>query len=301
MTRPYMDAGSSSIEERPMLPRDFDRIRQMAYEFCGIDLGGKQVLVGARLGKKLRELELDSFEQYCDLVENDPYGDSFTEMIDALTTNHTSFLRESQHFEFLRKTVLPALPGDSGLQIWSAACSSGEEPYSIAFSLASLLGYAMFSRLSITATDISTRVLKKAQQGLYDSSALSMLPADMLHSCLLKGTGRYEGSCLVKREIRELVEFRQLNLLRDCSSIGPFHVIFCRNVMIYFDQKTQQRVVNNLITRLASGGYLLIGHSESLNSIEHPLKYVCSATYRKSGTLPTLKQSQQADPPRGVL
>jgi chemotaxis protein methyltransferase CheR len=266
-----------------MRPREFERIRQMAYEFCGVDLKGKQILVSARLGKKIRHLKLPSFTHYCDQVEGDASGALFTEMIDALTTNHTSFFREARHFDFLRNTVLPGLAGQGGINIWSAACSSGEEPYTIAFSVIDALGAEAYSRLSITATDISTRVLDKAKAGLYPLASLGALSAEMRRECLMKGTGQYAGQCMVKPAIKKLVDFRQWNLMHQSSSFGPFEVIFCRNVMIYFDQETQQTVVGNLVSRLAPGGYLLIGHAESLNGITHELEYICSATYRKPG------------------
>ena len=284
-----MNKISATAGECVMRPHDFNLICQMAYDFCGVDLGGKQVLVASRLGKKVRELGFPSFETYCEHVKKDGHGESFTAMIDALTTNHTSFFREPRHFIFLRDVILPELPGGSPLNVWSAACSTGEEPYTVAFALIETLGEKAFSRVSITATDISTRVLKKAAQGLYPASSLRELPVAMMRKCLLKGTGNYADQCLVKREVRNLINFQQMNLLEDCSSIGPFHVIFCRNVMIYFDQPTQQAVVNQLVSRLVPGGYLLIGHAESLNGVTHPLKYICSATYRKAGSFPKPK------------
>jgi chemotaxis protein methyltransferase CheR len=264
-------------------PKEFERIRRMAYDFCGLDLNGKEVLVSARLGKKMRLLNLSSFTKYCDQVESDTSGKLFTEMIDALTTNHTSFFRESRHFEFLRDVILPGLSDKSVLNIWSAACSTGEEPYSIAFALIDALGESAFTRVAITATDISTRVLEKAKSALYPIAAVNSLSPELRRNCLMKGTGTYAGQCLVKPAIKSLVAFRQLNLLKDCSSVGPFEVIFCRNVMIYFDQPTQQTVVDNLVSRLVPGGYLFIGHAESLNGIRHSLEFVCSATFRKSG------------------
>jgi len=266
-----------------MRPREFERIRQMAYQFCGVDLKGKQILVSARLGKKIRHLKLPSFTEYCDRVEGDASGALFTEMIDALTTNHTSFFREARHFEFLRNTILPGLTGQGGINIWSAACSTGEEPYTIAFSVIDALGSEAYSRLSITATDISTRVLDKAKTGLYPLASLGALSAEMRRECLMKGTGEYAGQCMVKPAIKKLITFQQWNLMHKSTSLGPFEVIFCRNVMIYFDQETQQNVVENLVSRLSPGGYLLIGHAESLNGINHGLEYICSATYRNPG------------------
>jgi len=276
-----MTTSMESAEALEMRPREFDRIKRMAYDFCGVDLKGKQILVSARLGKKIRLLKLQSFTQYCDQVEADASGQLFTEMIDALTTNHTSFFREARHFDFLRNTVLPGLSGQGPINIWSAACSTGEEPYTIAFSVVDALGAETYSRLAITATDISTRVLERAKSGLYPIASLGALSNELKRECLMKGTGSYANQCMVKASIKQMIDFRQWNLLQPCTSIGPFEVIFCRNVMIYFDQNTQQTVVENLVSRLAPGGYLLIGHAESLNGITHSLDYICSATYRK--------------------
>ncbi len=289
-----MTAAMNPIDPYVMQPRNFEQIRKIVYEFCGVDLQGKQVLVDTRLGKKVRELGFPSFEKYCEHVQQNRSSDIFTNMIDALTTNHTSFFRESQHFEMLRDVIVPGIATTTQIHIWSAACSSGEEPYTIAFSLVDVLGEATFSRVSILATDISTRVLEQARKGLYPASKLKDLPLDVRRRCLLKGTGPYIDQCLVKREVRSLIEFQQFNLLEDSSSFGPFQVIFCRNVMIYFDQQTQQKVVNGLISRLAPGGYLLIGHSESLNGINHSLKYVCPATYRKTGNQSKPTRAEEA-------
>lgn len=277
-----MNPGLGSRDPYAMQASHFEQIRQMVYEFCGVDLRGKQVLVGTRLSKKVRDSGFSSFDMYCEQVRKDPNGPLFSTMIDALTTNHTSFFREEQHFEFLRNVILPELSKPSRISIWSAACSSGEEPYTIAFSLFEALGVQALSGVSILASDVSLRVLEYARRGMYPASRLQSIPAPVLHGCLLKGFGQYEDFCLVKPEIRSRIEFRQINLLEDCSALGPFDVIFCRNVMIYFDQETQQRVVNKLASRLVPGGYLLIGHSESLNGIEHPLHYVRPATYRKA-------------------
>lgn len=290
-----MLTSTEPVANYEMRPREFERIKDMAYTFCGVDLKGKQVLVSARLGKKMRLLNLPSFSAYCDEVERDPSGTLFSEMIDALTTNHTSFFREIRHFEFLRGVVLPQLMGHGEINIWSSACSTGEEPYTIAFSVIEALGAAAYSKLAITATDISTRVLEKAKTGLYPVQALATLSEAMRRECLMKGTGKYAGQCIVKPEIKRLIKFSQWNLLKTGASFGPFEVIFCRNVMIYFDQTTQQAVVDNLVSRLNPGGYLLIGHAESLNGINHSLEYICSATYRKPGGIRNESVSHRRD------
>jgi chemotaxis protein methyltransferase CheR len=277
-----------------MRPSEFERIRKMVYAHCGVDLTGKQVLVSTRLGKKLRDMGFASFETYCQEVQRDPSGELFTSMIDTLTTNHTSFFREAQHFDFMRKEILPSFGDARHLSMWSAACSSGEEPYSIAFLLSEILGSSFSTRAKILATDISTRILDQARQGLYPISRLSGVSTEMRRNCLLKGTGKYEEYCLVKREIRAAIEFKHFNLLDDCSVLGNFHVIFCRNVMIYFDQQTQEALVNRLAARLVPGGYLLIGHSESLNGLQHPLQYLRPATFRKAGSGSGAHSSQRS-------
>jgi chemotaxis protein methyltransferase CheR len=271
----------AQVDGDKLQPREFNLIRRMVYEGFGIDLEGKEVLVAARLGKKMREQGLSSFKQYYELVQKDATGNALTTMVDALTTNHTSFFREAQHFDYLRKVILPELQPAGQIRIWSAACSTGEEPYSIAFTVVEELGQSASSKAHILATDISTRVLATGQRGLYPASRFQQVPVDRMRRHLLKGSGPSTGDYMVKKEIKALVEFERLNLMEDFSGVGLFSVIFCRNVMIYFDRETQQNLVNRLAAQLEPGGYLLIGHAESLNGIEHPLKYLCPATYRR--------------------
>jgi chemotaxis protein methyltransferase CheR len=271
----------AQVDGEKLHSREFNLIRRMVYEKFGIDLEGKEVLVAARLGKKMREQGHSSFKQYYEHVQKDTTGDALTTMVDALTTNHTSFFRETQHFDYLRKVILPELQPAGQIRIWSAACSTGEEPYSIAFTLMEELGQSVSSKAHILATDISTRVLTTAQRGLYPASRFQQVPVDRMRRHLLKGSGASTGDYMVKKEARALVEFQRLNLMEDFSSVGLFSVIFCRNVMIYFDRETQQNLVNRLAAQLEPGGYLLIGHAESLNGVEHPLKYLCPATYRR--------------------
>lgn len=272
------------METRPpnelLSPREFDQISELAFQQCGIDLRrGKQELVQARVGKKIRQGQFGSFKEYYRHVENDPTGQELVALLDALTTNFTSFLREAAHFEFLRKTILPGISGP--IRIWSAACSSGEEPFTIAFSLLEELGISRASRIKILASDLSKRMLEAASRGTYPAERFSDCPQDWRGKYLLRGTGSSEGWYRVKPAVRSLIEFRRLNLMETFHPPNLFQVIFCRNVMIYFDKPTQEQVVNRLAGCLEPGGYLLIGHSESLTGLNHPYDYVKPAVYRK--------------------
>jgi chemotaxis protein methyltransferase CheR len=261
--------------------REFEKISQLAYEHFGLDLrGGKQGLVAARLGKKLRELGLNSFQHYYDYVKADRSGAALAGMVDQLTTNHTSFFREPRHFDFLRKTIFPSLRARPRIHIWSAACSSGEEPYSIAMSLLEESSCEAAAKVRIKATDISTRVLEKARIGVYAAERLEGLPPALLQRYLVRNQ---DGTSRFKNEVRSMVDFEHLNLMQPLPESYRCSVIFCRNLMIYFDKPTQQSLVQRLTEHLEDGGYLLTGHSESLNNVAHGLDYVCPATYRKPG------------------
>lgn len=272
------------VLEQPRLnAREFDQIRRLAYEHFGLELrDGKEQLVSARLAKLLRELKLKSFQQYYDYLLADRSGEAMTAMIDALTTNHTSFFREPDHFEFLRSTILPQLANRVQIDVWSAACSTGEEPYSIAFSLLQHFEQRREQRpIRILATDISTRVLATARRAAYPEERFNNLPLESLRPFLLRGVANWKGWYRIKPQVRDLIEFRRLNLMESFSHISSFPVIFCRNVMIYFDKATQESLVSRLADRLEPGGYLLIGHSESLNRINHGLRYIQPAIYQK--------------------
>ncbi len=270
---------------RPLTAAEFREFGRLAYRKFGLDLRqGKEELVSARIGKKLRELGLKSFRDYLAMVEADPSGASLVALIDALTTNHTGFLREPAHFEFLSKAILADLAAAGRLRIWSAACSSGEEPYSIAFTLleaAAARGAAARADFSILASDISTRVLETARRAVYPAERFQGFPQPLLRKYCLLGEGRWRGHYRVRPEVRSRVEFERLNLIEPFPARTPFHVIFCRNVMIYFDKPTQHNLVNRLAECLEPGGYLLVGHAESLSGMDHPLVYLRPAIYRK--------------------
>ena len=265
--------------------REFDQIRRLAYEQFGLELReGKEQLVSARLSKLMRALKLSSFQQYFDYLLADRSGEALTAKIDALTTNHTSFFREPAHFDFLRSTVLPQLQSREQIAIWSAACSTGEEPYTIAFCLLQYFARQCSTpSIRILATDISTRVLAGARRAAYPEERFTGVPVQELRPFLMRGTEKWKGWYRVKQQVRDLVEFRRLNLMSSFSQVGLFPVIFCRNVMIYFDKTTQESLVQRLADCLEPGGCLLIGHAESLNRINHQLQYVQPAVYRKAG------------------
>ncbi|MBZ5590873.1 MAG: protein-glutamate O-methyltransferase CheR [Acidobacteriia bacterium] len=270
---------------RPLTDREFEKISRLAYEKFGLELKpGKQELVSARLGKKVRAAGFRSFEQYYQSVVADSTGESLIQLIDALTTNFTDFMREPAHFDFLRNEALAGWAKRDRVRIWSTACSTGEEPYSIAFALLDALGNASRPRLEIVATDISSRALQHAHRGIYQAARLANLPAAWQRAFLLRGDGKWQGQYRVKPEVAGLVQFRRLNLIEPFSHPEPFSVILCRNVMIYFDRPTQQKLVRQLASQLEPGGYLLIGHSESLTGIDHPLSYVRPTIYRRSGS-----------------
>ncbi len=251
------------------------------YERSGITLhSGKRALVLARLQKRLRSGGFGSFKDYLGYVESDTSGAEVTALLDAIATNHTSFFREPQHFEFLRSTVVPS-HGNVPIRIWSAACSSGEEPVTIAITLLDALERNQRPRIRILASDLSTKALTIATSGIYKMERVAGIPLDTLRRHFERGLGSHAGQARVAAHVRRLIEYRQLNFL-EAGDLGErFEVIFCRNVMIYFDRDIQQRVVSLLERHLAPGGYLFISHSESLNGISHGLRWVAPAIYQR--------------------
>jgi chemotaxis protein methyltransferase CheR len=265
---------------------EFDFIRHLVYERSRINLGpDKRQLVSARLGKRLRATNASTVGDYCQLLREPGAEQELAHLIDAISTNHTFFFRETAHFDFLRERAVPefishARTSRSGpLRIWSAACSSGEEPYSIAITLAEAVPHLPWR---IEGSDISRRVLAKASAAIYPGESVQRLPATTLRAHFQRGFGPQEGQFRVKHVLRERVAFRHLNLLDGVLPYTePFHVIFCRNVMIYFDQATQEELVGRLVRQLLPGGYLFVGHAESLTHLQHSLERVRPAVYRK--------------------
>ncbi|MGH9627548.1 MAG: CheR family methyltransferase [Bryobacteraceae bacterium] len=271
---------SSTVPE--LKSSEFLKIREFAHTTFGLDLRlGKERLVSARLGKHLRAGGFRSFDQYLQHVTSDKTGAALITLIDSLTTNHTSFLREQDHFAFLCNTVLQAYLTRRKFRVWCAASSTGEEPYSIALSLLEKLGSAAVPEPQILATDISTRVLEIARRGAYSSERLAGLPRDWVRKYFLRGERSLRDTYQIRADVRAKISFSRVNLTAPFPMGEPFAVVFCRNVMIYFNKETQTDVVNRLAACLEPGGYLFVGHAESLSGIDQPLKYVRPAVYQK--------------------
>jgi len=258
---------------------EFARFQRLIYQIAGISLADtKKVLLVGRLGKRLKALGLSSFSEYYRHVMQPHAADEQQTMVDLLTTNETYFFREEAHFNFLRQVIIPQHPPGQPLDIWSGASSTGEEIYTLCMVLADELG--IHAPWSVLGSDISTRVLSIAQRGLYWLDHTRGLPHVYLHKYCLKGVRAQEGSFLIAKELRRHTQFMQVNLNTRLPSLGPFHVIFLRNVMIYFDNDTKRAVIARLVEKLHPGGYLIVGHSESLNSINDTLKQVKPTIYR---------------------
>lgn len=278
MTAPHASAFFAECE---LTSQQFARITRLLHDHAGIRMReGKEGLVRARLTKRLRKLELADFDAYLSYVESESGRKEFAEMIDALTTNKTSFLREASHFDFLRDTVFPTLTGS--VRIWSAGCSSGEEPYTLAMLANEGLNDVSKRDVRILATDISHRVLATAKAAVYPAEHMSDVPAAWMSRYWSKrtdATGRpaFEANA----SLRKLVHFAKLNLMEQWPMQGPFDAILCRNVMIYFDKSTQQQLVERYWQLLRPGGHLFVGHSESLTGLQHRFRYVMPAVYVK--------------------
>lgn len=258
---------------------EYEKLCRMVYDLCGINLSGKTELVQSRLSKRLSQFKLTNYEQYFQLVENDRSGKELVWMIDALTTNKTSFYREIQHFDFLSRHILPNLDGRH-LRIWSAACSTGEEPYSIAMLLREKLPQIEKWDLKILATDISTKVLTAAQEAVYTEDVLEPVP-EKLKQKYFRAENSAAKTFRLSPDVKNMVRFARLNFMEEFPMKGPFDLIFCRNAMIYFDKPTQERLVRRFYTLLKPGGFLFVGHSESLTGAVHDFTYVQPAVYQK--------------------
>jgi chemotaxis protein methyltransferase CheR len=265
---------------------DFKFLSDFVYKHCGIVLGEhKRQLVQGRLLRRLRALGLDGFDEYVDLLRTDPDSE-LGELASAISTNVTAFFREMHHYDLLVDELLPrwleAKRNEGRLRIWSAGCSTGEEPYALAMVLAEALertGSKVDAR--ILATDLSPQALGAARSGTYSLERMSGISETRRNRWFLRGEGTYEGLACVHPRLRELVTIQPLNLLQEWPMRGPFDAIFCRNVVIYFDKPTKQRLFERYAGLLAPGGYLFLGHSESMYGLSDSFELVGRTVYRK--------------------
>lgn len=268
------------MSELVISDREFNLIRDLMRDVAGVDLNdSKKPLVSGRLAGRLRERQLGSFADYWQLISSGRDSDEFQRMLDLLTTHETYFFREPRHFEQLVQHMLPSLPRGQEVRVWSAASSTGEEAYSLAMVLMDKLGSQQAWR--VFASDISLGVVERARKGVYSLERTTGLSDDYRRRFCLRGVGRQAGSLQVAPEIRERVHFAQINLNKPLGNVGDFDVIFLRNVMIYFDLETKRRIVARVAAQLRPHGWLVVGHSESLNGVSNDLRMVAPTLYRR--------------------
>lgn len=269
-------------------PALFAKFQQLIYDESGIWLGEhKQALLTGRLARRLRLLGLENMEEYLQLVTQPDELDERAVMIDCITTNQTHFFREPRHFDFLARQIFPQwhAAANSGerpktLRTWSAACSSGEEPYSLAMLLLKHFPTEQGWDIEVLATDICTRVLEKARAALYPIENAKEIPAEFLRNYMLKGRGEQRQFMTVGQEVHRIVRFARANLHSDSYPVaGLFDIIFCRNVLIYFDQRSKEKVITGILRHLSPAGLLFVGHSEHMGSVVPELKPIAPTVY----------------------
>jgi chemotaxis protein methyltransferase CheR len=265
--------------------KDFRIVQKLVAEHAGIQLSeAKKDLVYSRLSRRLRQLKIDSFKSYLELLHDDQH-EEWVDFTNAITTNLTSFFRENHHFEFLGKKLLPSLmekkQRDKRLRIWSAGCSTGEEVYSIAMTIKETVPQNSGWDVKILATDLDSNVVATGKAGIYGEERVQGLPKPRLRRWFMRGKGENSGWVRVKPELQQMVDFRQMNLLQPWPIKGPFDIIFCRNVVIYFNKDTQKVLFNRYADILAPDGHLFIGHSESLFKVSDRFDLLGQTIYRR--------------------
>lgn len=265
--------------------KSYDEFRALVYDVSGINLGkGKEALVSSRIGKRMRVAGLDDFKLYLRMVKQDPDGEEMVHLLDAISTNVTSFFREPVHFDFIAELFAEWLKkGQRRFRFWSAACSTGEEPYTLAMTLAEVLDGKDVD-LKILATDLSTKVLDQAATGQYSEAKLAGVPVALRGKYFEREGVRGSQSYRIREDLRRWIVFRRFNLSTPPFPMqGPLDVILCRNVMIYFDNQVRQGLLSEVHRLLKPGGYLMVGHSESLNGIATDFTSVHPSVYIKEG------------------
>jgi chemotaxis protein methyltransferase CheR len=285
------------FQPKTISEREFLRFQELIHRVSGIWLTyGKSALLAGRLSKRLRQLGLTTFREYYRVVTTDPEEQMC--MLDAISTNETRFFREAGQFEFLKQRVFPqwqsdAMRGVRGrrIKVWSAGCSTGQEPYSLAMTLCHYFPVAAGWEIEIVATDLSSRALAIARGATWELAAASDIPVPYLKAYMLKGCGRQEGKIKAGPEIRSVVNFLRVNLNEPSYAVnGPFDLIFCRNVLIYFERADRERIVRRLLNYLSPSGYLFVGHAESLHAMNDVVRSVITTVY-----IPIVKVNSGAD------
>ena len=283
---------SADLAVRPITDQEFSLFQKLIHEKAGIYLApAKRALVDSRLAKRVRELGLHSFAAYYHHVVEERDGTELIKLLDRISTNETHFFREPRQFEFLAQRVFPDWTArvaaglrSRRIRVWSAGCSTGEEPYSIAMALWEHFPPSAGWDNEILATDLSTRALDCARAAIWPIAKAKEIPPEYLKRFMLKGIGAQAGNMKAGSEIRSIVRFQRLNLNDDAYPVsGGFDLIFCRNVLIYFDGPARLRVINRLLNQLAPGGYFFVGHAESLNDITDRARYVMPTVYVHTG------------------
>jgi len=282
------DQVSQPVQQAAFSAEAYRTIVDLVYEHSRIKLGDdKETLLANRLGKRLRVLGLGSYDDYCAILRSPDASEELEHLIDLISTNHTRFFREPDHYTFLTQKILPGLlprliETGTPLRVWSAASSSGEEPYTLAIVLSEHLRAYPSVTWQIEASDISKSMLRQAYRGIYRLDAIEPVPRELLGRYFQKGVGDQDGNCRVREEIRRKVRYERVNLFQqDYPVSSQQHVIFCRNVMIYFDIPSRELAVKKMTQHLAPGGFLVVGHSESLMGIRHGLQPLKQGVYQK--------------------
>ncbi len=284
------DNESAGLFSAVMSQKTFDRLSDFIHNCCGIKMPpAKKTMLEGRLRKRLRALGMRSFDEYCKYaLDGKGAHTEYIHMIDVVTTNKTDFFREAGHFVYLMEKVLPEFVNNRGanggtmLNIWSAGCSTGEEPYTLAMVLSEFSEHYSMIDFSILATDISTQVLEKAVRGVYEHQRVEPVSLSLRKKYFMRGKGEKEGFVRIRPEVRAHIKFRRLNFLEEDFPIAePMHIIFCRNVMIYFDKPTQEKLVRRFCEHLIPDGYFFTGHSETLHGLDLPLESLAANVHRR--------------------
>jgi len=276
-----------AVKEFDLSDAEFQQIRKLVYEYTGINLSeGKKDMIYSRLARRLRQLKLDEFSQYLKLLA-DIDGDEIGNFMNSVTTNLTAFFREMHHFEYLKNELIPQLMKINAdtrrIRIWSAGCSTGEEPYSIAMTVKEAVPDSAGWDIKILATDLDTNVLATASRGVYGQDRIEGIPSSTLKRWFLKGKGEQAGMVRVHPALREMIMFKQLNLMQEWPVKPGVDILFCRNVVIYFDKDTQRVLFDRYANTLADHGQMFIGHSETLYKVSERFKLLGKTVYQKLG------------------